>query len=113
MKVEKLDEGGIVLLHPKGSIIGNKETDDLRSELEKLGKDGNTKVVINLSKVTYINSTGLGVLIAGYNDYKQRNGKIKLCHVAESIENVFVITKLTSVFDIYQTEKEAIASFAA
>ena len=113
MKVEKLGEGGISVLHPKGSIIGNKETDDLRSELEKLGKEGNTKVVINLNKVTYINSTGLGVLIAGYNEYKQRGGQIKLCHVAESIENVFVITKLTSVFDIYKTEKEAIASFAS
>ena len=42
MKVEKLDKEGIAVLHPKGSIIGNKETDDLRSELEKLGKDGNT-----------------------------------------------------------------------
>jgi anti-sigma B factor antagonist len=113
MKVEKLDEGGIAVLHPKGSIIGNKETDDLRSELEKLGKEGNTKAVINLAKVTYINSTGLGVLIAGYNDFKQRKGQIKLCNVAESIENVFVITKLTSVFDIYKTEKEAVASFAS
>ena len=113
MKVEKLEERGIAVLHPKGSIIGNKETDELRSELEKLGKDGNAKAVINLSKVTYINSTGLGVLIAGYNDYKQRSGQIKLCHVSESIENVFVITKLTSVFDIYGTEKEAIASFAS
>jgi anti-sigma B factor antagonist len=113
MKVEKLEGGSIAVLHPKGSIIGNKETDDLRSELEKLGKDGNTKVVINLSKVTYINSTGLGVLIAGYNDYKQRSGQIKLCNVAESIENVFVITKLTSVFDIYATEKEAVGSFSS
>lgn len=112
MKVEKIEAGGIAILHPKGSIIGNTETDELRAELEKLGKEGNTKAVINFGKVRYINSTGLGVLIAGYNDYKQRNGQIRLCHVAESIENVFVITKLTSVFDIYATEKEAIASFA-
>jgi len=112
MKVDKL-EGGVAILHPKGSIIGNQETDELRGELEKLGKEGNAKAVINLSKVRYINSTGLGVLIAGYNDYKQRKGQIKLCHVAESIENVFVITKLTSVFDIYPTEKDAIASFAS
>lgn len=112
MKIERLETGGIAILHPKGSLMGNKEMDDLRAGLETLGKEGNTKAVIDLSQVNYINSTGIGVLIAGYKDYSSRSGKLKLCGLSNSLENVLVITKLTQVFEVYPNLKEALASFA-
>jgi len=112
MKVEKLAGGKVAVLQPKGSLTGNRETDELRSALEQLGKEGNTRAIIDLSRVRYINSTGIGVLIAGYNDYNQRGGKIRLCGLSDSLENVLVITKLTQVFEVYPNEKEALASFA-
>jgi len=112
MKIEKLAEGGVAILHPQGALIGDKETDELRNALDQLRKEGNTRAVVELSKVNYINSTGIGVLIAGYNDYSQRGGKIKLCGLSDRLENVFVITKLTAVFDIHPNVKEALAGFA-
>jgi anti-sigma B factor antagonist len=112
VKTEKLAGGGVAVLHPQGSLIGDKETDELRKAFEELRKEGNTRAVVDLSKVNYINSTGIGALIAGYNEYSQRGGKIKLCGLSDRLENVFVITKLTAVFDIHPNVKEALAGFA-
>jgi len=112
MRIEKLAEGGVAILHPKGSLIGDKETDELRNGLEQLKREGNTRAVVDLSKVRYINSTGIGVLIGGYSDYSQRGGKIKLCGLSDTLENVLIITKLTAVFDIHPNVKEALAGFA-
>lgn len=112
MKVEKLADGEVAVLHPQGSLIGDKETDELRKAFEELRKEGNARAVVDLGKVNYINSTGIGALIAGYNDYSQRGGKIKLCGLSDRLENVFVITKLTAVFDIHPNLKEALAGFA-
>ncbi len=113
MKIEQLASGGIVILRPKSSLIGNQETEDLRQTLEKLGREGNTRAIVDLSAVPYLNSTGIGVLIGAFNEYQRRKGLIKLCGLSNKAENVFVLTKLTQVFDIYPNEKEALASFAA
>jgi anti-sigma B factor antagonist len=113
MKVEKLEQGGVAILHPSGPLTGDKETDLLRSALDELGKEGNTRAVINLAQVSWINSTGIGMLIAGYKEYTSRGGKLKLCSVSENMQNVLAITRLTQVFEVFANEKEAIASFAA
>lgn len=112
MRVEKLADGGVAVLHPQGALSGDKETDELRKALEELRKEGNTRAVVDLGRVNFISSAGIGALIAGYNDYSQRGGKIKLCGLSDRLENVFVITKLTEFFDIHPNVKEALAGFA-
>jgi len=64
IKVTKLSEGNIVLLEPKGSLIGGNETDELKESLAKLLNDGHRKVLIDLGKVDYLNSTALGTLVS-------------------------------------------------
>ena len=113
LKVTNLSSGNIVVLEPKGSLIGGDETDEIKNAITRLLKDGNKKLIVDLAGVDYLNSTALGVLVSTHTSYSKAAGKIKLCNVNKNIQNIFIITKLTLVFEVYDTQKEAIASFAA
>jgi len=104
--------GSIVILYPKGYLTGGDETDELEKAIKDLGEGGNKNLVINLSETQHLNSTALGVLISGHSNYLRRGGQMKLCAVDHRIQNIFVITKLSLVFDVFPSEEQAIASFA-
>jgi len=112
IKQTNLQEGKIVVLELKGNYVGGQETDDLRDAIKKLADEGNIKLVIDLGEVSYLNSSALGVLIAAHANYAKRGGKIKLCQLNKNLENLFVITKLSLIFDSYPNQVEAIASFS-
>lgn len=112
IKQSSLQEGKIVVLELKGNFIGGDETDELSSSIKKLSEEGNAKLVIDLGEVAYLNSSALGVLIASHANYTKREGKIKLCRLNKNIENLFVITKLSLIFDSYPSQMEAVASFS-
>jgi anti-sigma B factor antagonist len=101
----------VAILEPRGSLIGGEETDDIKSKCRDLLEQGNRKLVIDLKNVSYLNSTGIGTLVAIHAMYKNSQGGIRLCSIGESIQNVFVITKLMSVFNVDETRKAAIAAF--
>ncbi|MGH2574161.1 MAG: STAS domain-containing protein, partial [Ignavibacteria bacterium] len=92
--------------------IGGDETDELRDEIKKLSDTGNLKLVIDLGEVSYLNSSALGVLISAHSNYVKRGGKVKLCQLNKNLENLFVITKLSLIFDSYPSQIEAIAGFS-
>jgi anti-sigma B factor antagonist len=102
----------IAILTPKGYLSGGDETDELERAIKALADGGNKSLIINLSETQHLNSTALGVLISAHSSYVRRGGQMKLCAVDKRIENIFVITKLAMVFDVYPTEEQAIASFA-
>jgi anti-sigma B factor antagonist len=104
--------GSIVVLMPHGYLTGGEETDELEGAIKRLGETGNKHLIINLSETQHLNSTALGVLISAHSNYVRRGGQMKLCSVDKRIENIFVITKLSLVFDVYGTEEQAIAGFA-
>lgn len=108
IKVEKQIGGTIVSL--SGKFIGGDETDELKKKLAEISEIGEKKLIINLADVTYLNSTALGILISSHANFVKREGEIVLCNVSKSIENIFVITKLTLVFKIAETLEEAIKS---
>lgn len=112
IKKTSLADGKIVVLELKGNYVGGDETDELRSEIKKQSDAGNLKLVIDLGEVSYLNSSALGVLISAHANYAKRGGKIKLCQLNKNIENLFVITKLSLIFDSYPSQVEAIASFS-
>ena len=104
--------GSIAIITPKGYLTGGDETDELERKIKVLGEAGNKHLVINLAETQHLNSTALGVLISAHSNYVRRGGQMKLCSVDKRIENIFVITKLSLVFDVYPSEEQAIASFA-
>ena len=102
----------IAILTPKGYLSGGDETDELERTIKQLGDGGNKHLIINLSETQHLNSTALGVLISAHSNYVRRTGQMKLCAVDHRIQNIFVITKLSLVFDVFPSEEQAIASFA-
>jgi anti-sigma B factor antagonist len=112
IKQTDLQEGKTIVLELKGNYVGGEETDELRDTIKKLSDEGNLKLVIDLGEVSYLNSSALGVLIAAHANYAKRGGKIKLCQLNKNLENLFVITKLSLIFDSYPNQVEAIASFS-
>lgn len=110
IKTSSLDNG-IGLIEAKGSLVGGDETLELRQAVAGFIEREYSKVLIDLGGVTYINSTGIGVLVSAHASYAKKGWHIKLCGMDKNITNIFVITKLTLVFDVYDTRAEAIKSF--
>ncbi|MBL7999849.1 MAG: STAS domain-containing protein [Candidatus Kapabacteria bacterium] len=110
IKLEHREGVEVIELH--GQFIGGEETDQLRETLGSIAQQETNKLIINLGGVSYLNSTALGVLISSHANFAKRNGRIALCNISKSIENIFVITKLTLVFEIHSTLDEAITSFS-
>src|SRR5262245_5162786 len=111
MSLDVRTSGEVTILTPKGMLLGGKETDELQSKIKELSEAGNRKLLINLGQTTFMNSVSLGVLIAGHSSYAKRDAKMRLCAVDRKIQNIFVVTKLNLVFEVYDTQEEALASF--
>jgi anti-sigma B factor antagonist len=111
VKTTTLQNGKIGVIEVKGSLVGGEETDELRSAVADLVEQGNKNLVIDLSKVTYLNSTAIGVLVSAHTTYSRNKGKVKICGINKNINNIFVITKLTLVFETSETREDAIKSF--
>jgi anti-sigma B factor antagonist len=80
--------------------------------VKSLIADGKTKVVLNMANITFIDSAGLGTLVAAHHSAKSQGAALKLAHLGSKFQEVLQITKLLTVFDVYNTEAEAVASFA-
>jgi anti-sigma B factor antagonist len=100
-------EDGVTVVKLRGEFIGGDETDALRSKLTELAGNDTQHLVVDLAQTEFLNSTALGVLISAHANFTKRNGKVALTNLAKKIENIFVITKLTLVFDIYSSIGEA------
>ena len=91
--------------------MGGPETDQLDRKITELAEQGNKDLVINLQDTKHLNSTALGVLIKAHSNYAKRGGKVRLCKVDKTIKNILVITKLAMVFEVFETEQQAIAGY--
>jgi anti-sigma B factor antagonist len=112
VKTTTLQNGKIGVIEVKGSLVGGEETDELRSAVADLVEQGNKNLIIDLSKVTYLNSTAIGVLVSAHTTYSRNKGRVKLCGINKNINNIFVITKLTMVFEVVDTREDAVKAFS-
>ncbi len=111
IKTSTLAENGIGVIEPKGSLVGGDETVEMRQAVAGFVERSYQKLLIDLSHVQYLNSTAIGVLVSAQTTYAKKGWQIKLCGINKNINNIFVITKLTLVFDVHDTREEAIKSF--
>ena len=111
MALKERKEGETVILYPRDFLMGGPETDELDRRIADLAEQGNKDLIINLKDTKHLNSTALGVLIKAHSNYAKRAGKMRLCQVDKSIKNIFVITKLAMVFEVFETEQQAIAGY--
>lgn len=110
VKTETLPEG-IGLIEVKGSLIGGEETDDMRRAIAGFVDKEYAKLIIDLSKVNYLNSTAIGVLVSAQTTYSRKKWQVKLCGINKNISSIFVVTKLTLVFDVHDSREDAIKNF--
>src|SRR4030065_2532358 len=103
MKLSSREVNGVVVLEPKGNIMGGPDATLLHEKLHEYIKQDKKKVVIDLSKVEWMNSTGLGVLSAGLTTLRNNGGELKLARVTEKIQSRLAITKLITVFENYDS----------
>ena len=113
VKSTSVQSGKIGVIEVKGSLVGGEETDELRNAVADFVEQGTKKLVIDLGKVTYLNSTAIGVLVSAHTTFSRNKGSVKLCGINKNINNIFVITKLTLVFDVAETREEAIKALEA
>jgi len=111
--IRRKDLQGTVVLYPRGSFFGDKETDELQKAIMDEAAAGNMRLVLNMAECNSLNSIAIGVLMRGYTNYKGRGGEIKLCGLGKRLRDLFTMTKLIMVFDHHETEEEAVAAFAA
>ncbi len=112
MRLRTREIGDVVVLDLDGKISGGADYDVFVPALRALVQNGHRKVVINLEGVSWINSTGLGILIAGFAEMQRSGGVLKLVKVSPRVESLLSVTKLANVFESYGEEEEAVRSFA-
>jgi anti-sigma B factor antagonist len=110
-KTSTIPDSGIGLIEVKGSLVGGDETVELRQAVAGFVDREYQKLLIDLSKVEYLNSTAIGVLVSAHTTYSKKGWHVKLCGLNKNVKNIFVITKLTLVFEVFDTREDAVKSF--
>jgi anti-sigma B factor antagonist len=112
MKLSTRTVDGILVVDCSGRIIFGEESANLRDTLRDLIPQ-NKKIILNLSGVNYIDSGGLGTLVALYTSARNSGGCIKLANLTQRVGDLLQVTKLLTVFDVYDSEERALESFRA
>lgn len=112
MKFKAREEKDIVVIEMKGNILGGPDASTLNEQLHQYIDTGKKNIVVDLGQVTFMNSSGLGMLIGGLTTMKNAGGDLKLARPNERVEGLLTITKLFTVFQCFDSVEEAIASFA-
>ena len=111
LDVTERQAGDITILDMRGAVRIGEGSVALRDSVRDLVEKGKKKILLNLGGVSYIDSSGIGELIANYTTVSRQGGELKLLNLTDKIQNLLVITKLLTVFDSYDNEPEALNSF--
>jgi anti-sigma B factor antagonist len=111
MKIKKREVDKVTVLDVSGEMYGGEENMRLVDVVSELADEGNLDILINLSKVKWISSQGLGILVSARSRFSKKGGMLKLCSPNDRIIGILQVTRLNLIFDVYDTEKEALGSF--
>ena len=107
---ERIKEG-IVILDAKGQMVAGESADRLRERLKAMAEAGPANVILNLAHVDYIDSSGLGALVMSFSALRKTEGTLKLLNLTRRNVELLVLTKLETVFEVYDDEQSAVNSF--
>jgi anti-sigma B factor antagonist len=113
MDIKERVVSGVSVLDLSGKIVLGEGDGQIRDRIKDLLADGQKRILLNLGDVNYIDSAGLGALISSYTTTKRQGGQLKLVNLTKRIQDLLAITKLITVFDTYDNEGQALASFSA
>ena len=112
MNVTKRQKSGVTILDLKGKITIGAGDIALRDAVQEAMAAGDKSIILNMTGVTTIDSSGVGELVSSFTTATNRGAKLKLTDLPAKVNDVLVITQLITVFDVYDKEDEAVASFS-
>ena len=112
LKMTNREVDGVSVVALDGRIVLGEESNALREKMKSMIGEGKKKIVLNMGNITFIDSAGLGTLVAAHHSAKSQGAALKLAHLGSKFQEVLQITKLLTVFDVYNNEAEAVASFS-
>jgi len=111
MKYRIREEGKATIIDLSGKLMGGYDADVFRDLVHELIEKGMKKIIVNLAGIKWINSTGVGILITGYTTLRKNGGDLRLLNVSRKIESMLYVTKLNLIFECFDDEQEAVASY--
>ncbi|HFB98179.1 MAG TPA: anti-sigma factor antagonist [Bryobacterales bacterium] len=111
LEITRREKEGVRILALKGRLTAGEEVEGLRRAIREEIEAGNTKLILDLAGVDYIDSTGLGTLVVCYTRVKRAGGALKLLNLNRREIQLLVLTKLTTVFELFDDEQDAVNSF--
>jgi len=112
LKMNVHDTDGVSVVALDGRVVLGEESNALREQVKSLLASGKTKIVLNMENVTYIDSAGLGTLVAAHHSARTQGATLKLSNLGKRFQEILQVTKLLTVFDVYDTEAAAVHSFS-
>lgn len=112
LAIQERDLDGVTVLDLSGRVTLGEESQQLRNKIREVLAEGKTRVVLNLTNVRHIDSSGLGTLVSGYTSAQSLGASVKLASLTTKLREQLNITKLVTVFDVYDTVEDAIKSFS-
>ncbi len=111
LKTSSRQVGGVTVVDLSGRIVLGDGSSILRDTLKDLAGRGQKQILLNLADVSYIDSSGLGALVSGYTSLKGQQGQVKLLNLTTKVRDLLQITKLLTVFEVFNDEAAAVRSF--
>jgi anti-sigma B factor antagonist len=111
MKFKVRESGNVTIIDLSGKLMGGCDADIFRDLIHELLEKGRRQVIVNLSEITWVNSTGVGILITGYTTLRKNKGDLRLLNVSNKIQSILYVTKLNLIFECFEDEQAAVASF--
>lgn len=111
LEITRRAADGVVLLDLKGRLVAGGASNVVRDAIAAESKNGNLRIVLDLASVEFIDSTGLGTLVICFTSLRKAGGALKLLHLNRRNVELLVLTKLSTVFEVFQDEQDAVNSF--
>lgn len=111
LNIKERQAGDVTILDLDGKITIGEGSVSLRGAIRRLVEEGKKKILLNLSGVGYVDSSGIGELVSSYTTTSSKGGQLKLLNLTQKIQDLLTITKLLTVFDVYDDEATALNSF--
>jgi anti-sigma B factor antagonist len=113
LQIESKVVGDVCVLTPEGKIVIGDEVGAMREKIKEALQAGHKNILVSLEKVNYMDSTGVGALVGSFTTIRGQGGQLKLASLSQRTRDILLVTKLLTVFDVYENEADGIKSFAA
>ena len=110
MKFKAKSEGDVTVMALSGNVMGGPDYEKFHGEIKELIEKGGRKFLIDFSKVSWINSTGLGIMVSAYHSIRAADGRMVICGANKRVRGIYYVSQLDKVFETFETAEEGLAA---